>query len=176
MFERNKVDNAPEPSLTPVELTLTDGATLKGKLAVPAGRTFVETVNGTNAFIEIEPYGEERVFISKSQIATIRLVGVPRPSGLGRATRGPDFDPHAILGVQPGASWDEVRQAYMQMTKTYHPDRYANAMLPGEVKDYLEATVRRLNAAYAALETPHKLTKSRAVERTAPVYTSAPRA
>src|SRR5581483_1409939 len=37
MFERNRVDNAPDVSATPVEVTLVDGALIKGRLPVPAG-------------------------------------------------------------------------------------------------------------------------------------------
>jgi len=175
MFERNRIDNAPEAALVPVEIVMADGEHLKGKLSVPAGRTLADTINGTGSFIELEPYGGDRRFIAKSQMTSIQLVGVPRASSLAARTRPSDFDPHAILGLAPGASWDEVRQAYVQMTKMYHPDRYANAILPPEVKDYLDTTVRRLNAAYAALETPHRIAKVHAAERAAPVYTSAPR-
>lgn len=175
MFERNRIDNAPEASLVPVEIVMADGEHLKGKITVPAGRTLTDAINGAASFIEFEPYGAERRYIAKTQMTSIQLVGVPRASTLGARSRPNDFDPHAILGLAPGATWDEVRQAYVQMTKLYHPDRYANAILPPEVKDYLDGTVRRLNAAYAALETPHKVSRIRAAERTAPVYTSAPR-
>mgnify|MGYP000959255037 CR=1 FL=1 len=175
MFERNKIDNAPEAALVPVEIVMADGERLKGKLAVPAGRTLTDAINGAGSFIEFEPYGAERRFIAKTQMTSIQLVGVPRASALASRARPNEFDPHTILGLAPGASWDEVRQAYVQMTKLYHPDRYANAILPPEVKDYLDATVRRLNAAYAALETPHKISKVRTADRAAPIYTSAPR-
>lgn len=177
MFERNKIDNAPEPTFVPVEITLADGERLKGKMAVPMGRTILDAINGSGTFVEFEPYGGERRFIAKAQMASIQLVGVPRSSALGHRTRPQgDFDPHAILGVSTEASWDEVRQAYVQLTKSYHPDRYANAVLPDEVKDYLDSTVRRLNAAYAALEAPQKVVRAHAAERSAPVYTSQPRA
>ncbi len=53
-----------------------------------------------------------------------------------------------------GASRDEVRQAYLRLAKAYHPDRYASVELPEEVRDYLSAMARRVNAAHAALETP----------------------
>jgi hypothetical protein len=32
-------------------------------------------------------------------------------------------DPHAVLGLDPGASPDEVQQAYRELAKRFHPDR-----------------------------------------------------
>jgi hypothetical protein len=51
MFERNKIDNVPEPSAVPVEITLTDGMLAKGKLFVAAGKTMGDVLNGSGAFI-----------------------------------------------------------------------------------------------------------------------------
>ena len=47
MFERTKVDNAPEPSAVPVEVVLADGTLTKGKLLVSAGKTLSDALNGT---------------------------------------------------------------------------------------------------------------------------------
>ena len=176
MFERTRVDCAPEPSFVPVELSLTGGDVVKGRLGVPVGRTTADAINGPAAFLEFEPYGSERCFVAKAQIVEIRLVGVPGVSQLKPRTRQHDeFDPHAILGIAPAAAWDEIRQAYVQHSLTYHPDRYSTAVLPPEVEDYLETMARRINAAYAALDSTHKVVKRNAIERTAPVYTSQPR-
>lgn len=35
-------------------------------------------------------------------------------------------DPYQVLGVNPGASDDEVKRAYREMSRKYHPDTYAN--------------------------------------------------
>jgi curved DNA-binding protein CbpA len=67
-----------------------------------------------------------------------------------------------------GASREEARQAYFRLAKDYHPDRYATVELPKEVRDYLAAMARRINAAHAALETPIK----RQAARPEPVFTS----
>lgn len=176
MFERNRVDNVPEPSAVPVELTFVDGEGEKGKLLVPSGKVTPEVLNGPAQFVEFEPYGGERRYIAKSQIAAVRLVGVPRAQTLGKRSAQDGFNPHDILGVSPESTWDEVRQAYVRLSKAYHPDRYSTAILPDDVKDYLETMSRRINAAYAALEAPQKITRRAAGERSQPIFTSGPRA
>jgi hypothetical protein len=163
MFDRNRSDYNAEPQGVPVEATLADGKTARAKVLVPAGRSLADVLNGAGGFIEIELYGGERSFLAKDRLAWIKPVCVPRAPSLdagpsaGSDARNGDrggFDPHAILGVRAGASRNEVRQAYLRLAKTYHPDRYASVELPAEVRDYLTAMARRVNAAHAALATP----------------------
>ena len=33
-------------------------------------------------------------------------------------------DPYDVLGVRRGATEKEIRDAYLEQTKKYHPDRY----------------------------------------------------
>ncbi|HXF53379.1 MAG TPA: J domain-containing protein [Hyphomicrobiaceae bacterium] len=176
MFECNKIDNAPEQSTVPVEIALTDGAVVKGRLSVAAGKTLIDILNGSGAFVEFEPYGGERQYLAKSRIDSVKPVGVPRGQCLRQRSRLDDFDPYQILGIAPGADWEAIRQAYLQLSKVYHPDRYANAVLPEEVRDYLSVMVRRINAAYAALEAPRPAAKQAGRWVSTPIYTSQPRA
>lgn len=172
MFERSRIDNAPEANAVPVEISYADGTSAKGKVFVAAGRSLADALNGAGAFVEFEPYGGGRSFVSKSQLVTVQPVGVPRPSSLQARLTDPDgFDPHRVLGLRAGATREEIRQAYFALAKTYHPDRYATAELPAEVRDYLAAMARRINAAHAALEAPEKHKAARAE----PVFTSAGR-
>jgi curved DNA-binding protein CbpA len=76
-----------------------------------------------------------------------------------------------VLGLTAGATRNDIRQAFFALAKVYHPDRYATAELPGEVRDYLSAMARRINAAHAALEAPQKKQAARAE----PIFTSGPR-
>ena len=169
MFERNKVDNGPEMSAVPVEAALADGSVVEGKLLVPMGKCVADALNGAAAFVEFEPYGGERSFLAKAQLASVKLIGVPKVPNLGARLADADgFDPHGVLGVAVGASREEVRQAYFALAKAYHPDRYAAAELPAEVRDYLAAMARRINAAHAALDVPQK----RQALRQEPIFTS----
>lgn len=173
MFERNRIDTA-EMKAVGVELTLTDGDVLKGRIAVPAGRGLHDALNGSAQFFEFETYDGQRSFLSKSAIRDVRMLAGERRPELGQRLRDADgFDPLTILGLKAGATWEEIRQAYHRLSKTYHPDRYATAELPAEVAEYLAAMARRLNAAFAALEAPAQRARQLAAQRSAPIYTSA---
>src|SRR6266851_2772623 len=49
----------------------------------------------------------------------------------GGAPDGAD-DPHAVLGVAPDASLDEIRAAYRRLIRAYHPDLLVARGLPAE--------------------------------------------
>lgn len=169
MFERSRADNGPEMNSMPIEAALADGTVMKGKLFLAAGKSAADVLNGPGAFVEFEPYGGERSFLAKAQLASVKLTGVPKAASLGARLADPcGFDPHTVLGVGAGAGREEVRAAYFALAKAYHPDRYATAELPAEVRDYLAAMARRINAAHAALEVPQK----RQVLRQEPIFTS----
>lgn len=163
MFERAKVDNAPDLTGMPVEAVFVDGTIARGKLLVPTNRTVSDLLNGPGVFLEFEPYGGERSFIAKSHIASIKLLGVPKLPNLTARLRDLDgFDPHQTLGVARGATREEIREAYFALAKVYHPDRYATAELPTEVIEYLFAMARRINAAHGALNVEQKKQAARA--------------
>lgn len=147
-------DHTPERKPVPVEVVLVNGGSLKGKLWVLAGRSLLDALNGTSMFVEFTPYGQERVHcLSKAQVLTVAAIDIPRPGLLFDRRGAIDADdPHHILGVAPGATWHTVREAYLQLAKAYHPDRFAGLTLPSEVTEYLEVKVRSVNAAYAILE------------------------
>lgn len=56
-------------------------------------------------------------------------------------------DPYAVLGVSPSASDEEIKRAYRELAKKYHPDSYANNPLA----DLAEAKMKEINEAYDAI-------------------------
>ena len=56
---------------------------------------------------------------------------------------------YTILGVQPGATQDEIKKAYREQAKKHHPDKFANESK--EVKDYHEKKFKEINEAYEKL-------------------------
>ncbi|MGD9803001.1 MAG: DnaJ family molecular chaperone [Hyphomicrobiaceae bacterium] len=153
MFERNRVE-AIEHSGVAVEITTDAGETISGQMVVGAGRNLSQVLNGDGGFIEFEPWGGDRMYVSKSSLRAIKPAQAPRPESLkGRINAMDGFDPYMILGVRKGADLDEAKNAWRRLSMAYHPDRYAMAELPDEVTTYLAGMARRVNAAYAALET-----------------------
>jgi DnaJ like chaperone protein len=65
---------------------------------------------------------------------------------------GPDAnDPYAVLGLLPGASLDEVRQAWRRMAAENHPDMMASRGAPPEFVRIAETKSAAINAAYAKI-------------------------
>lgn len=53
-------------------------------------------------------------------------------------------DPYKVLGISPNASDDEVKKAYRELAKKYHPDNYINNPL----KDLADEKMKEINEAY----------------------------
>lgn len=177
MFERSRVDNgggvgeATSSGIT-VALSLADGSEVKGRIAVPQGRTLTDVINGTAPFVEFEEFDGPRQYLAKHAINGVRLISPGRGHSLARMRDADGFDPHTILGLPLGAPYEDVRGAYLRKAKDYHPDRYANAELPDEVRSYLEGMARRINAAFAALETSRQESRQKTVQRITPIYST----
>ncbi len=173
MFERNRIDNSLQLAAVPADVTLDDGRLVKGKFLITATRSIFEVLNGDGHFLEFETYDGERTLIARSALKSVKIISVPSGSNLkSRLRDGDNFEPHMILGVSSDSTWDEIRSAYLKLSKTYHPDRFATVELPHEVRDYMSAMARRVNAAYAALEVPMHAAKRAVIEKAKPVYTS----
>jgi hypothetical protein len=68
------------------------------------------------------------------------------------------MDPHAVLGVAPGASADEITSSYRELAKRWHPDRASGAEAPARMVE--------INAAYELLRS--EAWQSRHTARPAP--------
>ena len=168
MFERGNSDSAGGP--VHAEITLADGRELRGRFKLPPGRSLTEMLNGTSSFVEFEPFGGDLTLIAKSAVQAIKPISLPNAPNLSAGVRETDpFDPYAILRIDRDAGAEDVRKAFLEMAKTYHPDRYTMVDLPSEVRAYLSAMARRVNAAHDAVE---ETLKARAA-RQAPVFTKA---
>ena len=54
------------------------------------------------------------------------------------------MDPYKVLGVTPQTSDDDVKRAYRELARKYHPDNYINNPLA----DLAEARMKEINEAY----------------------------
>ena len=56
-------------------------------------------------------------------------------------------DPYSVLGVSPSASDEEVKKAYRELARKYHPDNYQDNPLA----DLAEEKMKEINEAYDAI-------------------------
>ena len=56
-------------------------------------------------------------------------------------------DPYSVLGVSPNASDEEIKRAYRELARKYHPDNYQNNPLA----DLAEEKMKEINEAYDAV-------------------------
>jgi DnaJ like chaperone protein len=102
----------------------------------------IATVDGVHpAEIDFLEKVAELMGFTPAQWAAIRVRHVPL---------APD-DPHAVLGVAPGADEAEIRAAYRRLARDHHPDRHMAEGTPPEFIRVAEARMASINAAYAAL-------------------------
>ena len=59
------------------------------------------------------------------------------------------FDPHSILGVAPGTDAEQLKRAWHDRLRLYHPDRLGPA--PAPVIKAAESMTKLINAAYDSL-------------------------
>ncbi|MBQ6496755.1 MAG: DnaJ domain-containing protein [Firmicutes bacterium] len=57
------------------------------------------------------------------------------------------MNPYEVLGIKEGASEEEIRAAYRELVKKYHPDKYQNNPLA----DLAEEKLQEINEAYDML-------------------------
>ena len=53
-------------------------------------------------------------------------------------------DPYQVLGISPNASEDDIKRAYKELVKKYHPDQYQDNPL----SDVAEEKMAEINTAY----------------------------
>ncbi len=56
-------------------------------------------------------------------------------------------NPYEVLGIKEGASDEEIKKAYRELVKKYHPDKYVNNPL----SDLASEKLKEINEAYDAL-------------------------
>lgn len=61
-------------------------------------------------------------------------------------------NPYEVLGVSPSASEEEIKKAYRELARKYHPDNYANSPLA----ELAEEKMKEINEAYEEIQKMQK--------------------
>jgi DnaJ-domain-containing protein 1 len=75
-----------------------------------------------------------------------------RPGVRPAPGESPAWDPYAVLGVRPGASEEEIAQAYREQMRRYHPDRVAH--LGDELQTLAHRKTLDIQRAYSEIGKP----------------------
>ena len=67
-------------------------------------------------------------------------------------------DPYQVLGVSPNATDEQIKNAYRELARKYHPDNYANNPLA----DLAQEKMKEINEAYDQIQRQRKQQNSRA--------------
>jgi len=69
-----------------------------------------------------------------------------------------ELDPYKVLGIENNSSLSEIKTAYRNLIKHYHPDKVAN--FPQEFRDLAHQKMVELNIAYEMLIHPERFTRA----------------
>ena len=152
MFESNESKAKSNRAL--VSVTLTGGEVMTVSVRLPLTSKLNDAVNGAEPFLDVLEGDGRQSFIAKHSIRRIELIDVPKINQMNQLRRNSDrtvFDPYTVLGVERSAGQPDIRQAYLQMVRKYHPDRFATFELPKEMTEYAAAMLVRVNLAHEHL-------------------------
>jgi curved DNA-binding protein CbpA len=101
------------------------------------------------------PPVKDAVILSKAEESTDNQNNQGRSTNYYRFQPPPltdTNDPFELLGIQPGTSFDNIRLAYKQMTKLYHPDVVAGPNASSDERKEASWNFARINAAFDILK------------------------
>ena len=157
MFSHNtSVLTTSEKTFIPVVLTLVDGESLKGAIAITKNSRLGNLLNSADKYVLFKTNTGEPIYLALSTIAAVQSNEKPSTKQLENALKEyENLNPYHLLKVKPGVDEATLRNAYHTLVKQYHPDQFVNTNLPDEVLTYLDAVLLRLNAAYQEVIEEH---------------------
>ncbi len=134
-----------------IELLMSDGRRLLGKVTVPYGSQLFKQLNGSSRYLEFEDVDGTPKFIAKDAIVELVEQKAKKPPKLEPSKALESDNPYVVLDVPTGADHETVRSAYARLAKRYHPDQFNAVALPPEVENYMIQMFERISNAYQIL-------------------------
>jgi DnaJ-domain-containing protein 1 len=131
-----------QKTATLVEISLADGSMILGKLFVSPQARLTDVLNDDRTFLPVE--STDGIFFALAKTA-IKQVTLPAP----QAPVYKGANPFLILGVKEGASHEELKKAYHQLSLVNHPDRIRGFGLGADYQELATNNMSRINNAYA---------------------------
>lgn len=125
-----------------VEITLTDGASLRAKVFLPMQGRISDLLNDDRPFLPVESEGEH-LALAKSAIRQVRFPSA-QASYHGKC-------PYSVLGLREGATIEQIKKAYYELCSATHPDRVKGAGLGQDFVEFATQNMVRINSAYTQL-------------------------
>ncbi len=131
-----------------VIITTTDGSEIEGRLLCGMSGLIDSALNTDHQFVQLKDQHNDTSFIAKTYIARL----APKKSAhqtmpVLNVNMGKAGNWSEILGVDRNSTPEEVKQAYHNLAKAYHPDMFSIDM-PLEIKNYASTMLSRFNVAY----------------------------
>jgi len=136
-------DNVIQRVKIEVDLTLSDERQFKGFVFISPQQRLVDLLNDTRAFIPFQLEDETVMIISKTQIGTMipaqqdsdkeREEQITKwQSTFARASMESE-EAYKILGLQPGATKEEIQKAKKRLLSGLHPDTGGSTYLAAKI-------------------------------------------
>ena len=131
-----------------VELVMSDGRRMYGKVTVPYGSQLIKQLNGASRFLEFVDSDGTPKFVAKDSVVELTEAKAKKPPKLELSKAMDSDNPFVILGIPADASHEAIRAAYARLAKQYHPDQFNAVRLPPEVSSYMIRMFERISFAY----------------------------
>ncbi len=124
-------------------------------LATQAVSLFISALS-QQGYVRLRQRERNDAILTRVKLIAMERLLKNRAKRASRAKPAPEpapvEDPYSLLGLRPGASFEEARAARNALLQQYHPDKVAG--LGPKLREVAEAETKRINAAFASLQAP----------------------
>lgn len=133
-------------------------------LATQAVSLFISALS-QQGYVRLKQRERNDAILTRVKLIAMERLLKNRAKRASRAKPAPESepvaveDPYLLLGLAPGASFEEARAARNVLLQQYHPDKVAG--LGPKLREVAEAETKRINAAFASLQAPVRAGRGR---------------